>query len=127
MSYIASPETGRRIKVGGPTFQRLSKDPKYAKKLAKSPRVKATPKTRSPKAKPGCSNQGKYSSVPKSKFCGKEGGACEFTYPVNTPERARAALAYARHAPLPAGIRRCAMRIAKEEGWIDPKTGKLRM
>jgi len=75
----------------------------------------------------GCSNQDKYlhSGIPEDEFCGPEGGACDYTYPVNTRKRARAALAYARHAPDPEGIRRCVMRIADLRGWLDPQTGKL--
>lgn len=58
--------------------------------------------------KPGGSNKGKYPIV--GKFCGPAGGAPKGTYPVNTRKRAIAALAYARHAPNPAGIRRCVCR-----------------
>jgi hypothetical protein len=126
MPYVVNPETGRKIKVGGPTYNRMMKTPSSARKL-KSARKTSAPKSSGKRAKPGCSNQNKYPRVPKDKFCGPEGGACSFTYPVNTPARARAALAYARHAPLPEGIRKCAMRIAKNEGWVDPQTGHLRM
>jgi len=73
----------------------------------------------------GCSNVGKYKNVPSELFCGPEGGSCPGTYPVNTPGRARAALSYARHAPNPEGIKKCARRIAQTKGWVDPRTGKL--
>ena len=58
----------------------------------------------------GCSNKGKYKDVPSDLFCGPEGGSCPGTFPVNTTARARAALAYARYAPNPEGIRRCVKR-----------------
>jgi hypothetical protein len=57
--------------------------------------------------KAGGSNAGKYKSGP---FCGPSGGAPKGTYPVNTKARAIAALSYARHAPNPAGIRKCVCR-----------------
>jgi hypothetical protein len=60
------------------------------------------------KQKPGGSNAGKYKT--KGPFCGPSGGAPKGTYPVNTRKRAVAALAYARHAPRPAGIKRCVCR-----------------
>jgi len=59
------------------------------------------------KKKPGGSNVGKYKKGP---FCGPSGGAPKGSYPVNTRKRAIAALAYARHAPNPAGIKRCVCR-----------------
>jgi len=62
----------------------------------------------SDKPKPGGSNAGKYKT--KGPFCGPAGGAPKGTYPVNTRKRAVAALAYARHAPRPAGIKRCVCR-----------------
>ena len=58
------------------------------------------------KAKGG-SNKGKYKKGP---FCGPSGGAPKGTYPVNTRKRAIAAIAYARHAPNPAGIKACVCR-----------------
>jgi len=57
--------------------------------------------------KKGSSNAGEYKDVAPSKFCGAAGGASKYSYPVNTKKRARAALAYARNAPNPAGIRKC--------------------
>ena len=74
-----------------------------------------------PSPRSGCSSVRRYrnSNIPKRLFCGPAGGACPGTYPVNTPRRARAALSYARHAPNPEGIRRCARRVAKEEGWTN--------
>jgi hypothetical protein len=56
--------------------------------------------------KPGGSNVGEYKSVKKSEFAGPAGGAPKGSYPINTLKRARAALAYARNAPNPEGIKR---------------------
>jgi hypothetical protein len=60
-----------------------------------------------PQDKPGGSNVGRYKKGP---FCGPAGGAPKGSYPVNTRKRAVAALAYARNAPNPAGIKRCVCR-----------------
>lgn len=57
--------------------------------------------------KPGGSNVGKYKKGP---FCGPAGGAPKGSYPVNTRKRAISAIAYARHAPNPSGIKRCVCR-----------------
>lgn len=67
--------------------------------------------------KPGGSSAGKYKT--KGPFCGPSGGAPKGTYPVNTRKRARAAIAYARHAPNPAGIKKCVYR-----HWPDLKAKK---
>ncbi len=66
--------------------------------------------------KPGGSNVGKYKGVAKGSFCGPSGGAPQGSYPVNTKKRARAALAYARNAPNPEGIKRCVRRKYPEMG-----------
>lgn len=91
---------------------------KRAKKvtIAKGVKVKRGKESKLQK-KPGGSNVGKYKSVAKSKFCGPAGGAPEGSYPVNSPKRARAALAYAHNAPNPAGIRACVKK-------KYPKVGK---
>ena len=56
--------------------------------------------------KPGGSNVGEYSSVSKGEFAGPAGGAPKGSYPINTKKRAHAALAYARNAPNPEGIKK---------------------
>jgi hypothetical protein len=72
--------------------------------------------------KAGSSNVGQYKNVSKGDFCGPAGGAAAGSYPVNTAKRARAALAYARNAPNPAGIRSC---VKKKWGkTIDVSTKK---
>ena len=52
-----------------------------------------------------------------SDFCGPAGGAGSTKFPVNTEKRCRAALSYARTAPNPNGIVRCALKKAKKMGW----------
>jgi hypothetical protein len=74
-----------------------------------------------PQDKPGGSNVGKYKKGP---FCGPAGGAPKGSYPVNTCGRVAAAKAYARHAPNPGGIKRCAERAAKRLGCPSAKKGK---
>lgn len=54
--------------------------------------------------KPGGSNVGKYKCV--KSFAGPSGGAPSGSFPINTPKRAKAALAYAHNAPNPAGIKK---------------------
>ena len=132
--YVTSPKTGREILVGGPTYEKLMTSPKWSPQLKRSPKkVKTvTKKTASRvypsgKAPPGCSNMGKYPNVAADDFCGPAGGSCPRTYPVNTRQRARAALSYARHAPNPSGIKRCVRNKSAKKGWIDPRTGKLKM
>lgn len=53
----------------------------------------------------------------KSDFCGPAGGAGSTNFPVNTEKRCRAALSYARMAPKPCGIVRCALNKANKKGW----------
>ena len=71
------------------------------------------------KEKEGSSSAGDYSDVDKDDFCGPAGGAAPGTYPVNSEERARAALSYAHNAPDPEGLKRCVYKKAKEHGWFD--------
>lgn len=71
--------------------------------------------------KPGGSNVGEYKNVKKSDFAGPAGGAPAGTYPVNNRSRARAALAYARNAPNPEGIKRF---VYKKYPDLKPKNNK---
>ena len=121
-----SPKTGKKIKIGGSAYLKLARDPKWSKWLSPPPtkaEKKSTPGSR------GCSGQRKWirSGISKEEFCGPEGGACPYTYPVNTRKRARAALAYARYAPDPEGIRECVRKKAQQKGWLDEQTGKIKM
>jgi uncharacterized protein YdaT len=70
------------------------------------------------KEKPGGSNAGKYKKGP---FCGPSGGAPRGTYPVNTRARAIAAIAYARNAPNPSGIKACVCRHYPDLGACSKK------
>lgn len=56
--------------------------------------------------KPGSSNAGKYKTVSPKEFAGAAGGASKFSFPINTLDRARNALARAHFAPNPEGIKR---------------------
>lgn len=85
-----------------------------AKKSARAKKVKvrkgltvSREKYKKMKEKPGSSNVGEYKGLSKKEFCGPAGGSSKGSYPVNTKKRARAALAYARNAPNPEGIKRC--------------------
>jgi hypothetical protein len=112
MSYIVSPKTGRSIKIGGPAYEKLEKSQTWNSKLKNASKTSPPGSTTR-----GCSNVGKYPNVSSNLFCGPEGGSCPGTYPVNTKRRARAALAYARYAPNPKGIKSCVRRIKNEKGW----------
>lgn len=75
-----------------------------------------------PQDKPGGSNAGKYKGV--KSFCGPAGGAPKGSYPVNTCGRVAAAKSYAKNAPNPAGIKRCAELASKRLGCGSAKKGK---
>ena len=53
----------------------------------------------------GSSNAGKYKRVSPKEFAGKAGGASRYSFPINTLDRARNALARAHFAPNPEGIK----------------------
>jgi len=76
-----------------------------ASKVAKNVRISSKEKAKLKKMK-GSSNTGKYKDVEAKDFVGAAGGASKYSYPIDTISRARAALAQARKAPNPAGIRR---------------------
>lgn len=67
----------------------------------------------------GGSNVGEYKDVSKSEFAGPSGGAPRGSYPINTRKRAKSALAYARNAPNPEGIRRAVHRRYPDLGKED--------
>lgn len=72
--------------------------------------------------KPGGSNVGKKrktSGARQGPFIGPSGGAPKGSYPVTNKKQWKAALAYSRHAPNPAGIRAAANAIAKRRGWKE--------
>jgi len=78
--------------------------------------------------RPGGSNVGKKrktSGAKEGPFVGPAGGAPKGSYPVTNKKQWRAAKAYARHAPNPAGIRAAADRIAKRKGWKKQYGGYL--
>lgn len=73
--------------------------------VAKGVKVKPSVKKKM-QEKEGSSNAGKYKNVKPKDFAGAAGGASKYSYPINTLDRAKAALAYAHNAPNPEGIRR---------------------
>lgn len=129
---ITSPKTQREITVGGPTYNALMKSPYWREKLLKKQTkkkvsfdeksIRHTHNTTASSSKKNewCVHKTKYmnSGIPKDEFCGSAGGACPYTYPVDTKERYRAALAYSRYAPDPEGVKECARSIAKRKNWI---------
>lgn len=66
----------------------------------------------------GSSNVRKY-GPDAAPFCGPAGGALPNTYPVFDYRHYRQALSYARNAPVPEGVRRCAYNVAQQEGWVN--------
>lgn len=76
-------------------------------KMVQVAKGKKIPKSeeKSLEKKPGSSNTGKYKSVDPSEFAGAAGGSSKYSYPINSPKRAKAALAYAHNAPNPKGIK----------------------
>lgn len=103
--YVYNPDTGRAILRNGPTHKNLmSRHPGMKFRNAPSPHRRTTA---CPKYK-----KSKYDNV--KVFC----GTCKKTFPVDTPLRARAALAYARHDRHPAAVRKCVMKHARDMGWV---------
>jgi hypothetical protein len=126
MKYVINPKSGRKIGIGGRVYNSLIKEGYYLRGSTLIKRKKSTnSKSR------GCSGMAKNKrlvkkgELKKSDFCGPEGDSCPYTFPVSTRAQARAALSYARHAPNPAGIRRCVIRKAMRMGWIGPD-GKIK-
>lgn len=135
VTRVKSPVSGRMIAKGGRTYKELVKNGQIKassspkRRLSKSTKrtSKRSPKSRSrSRSSPGCSNAAKYArqKIRSTDFCGGEGGACPTSYPVNTKKRARAALAYARYAPNPEGIRRCVRRKMEEKGWTSKSSSQ---
>jgi hypothetical protein len=60
--------------------------------------------------KKGSGSAGKYKTVKPKDFAGASGGTSKYSFPINTMERARNALARAHFAPDPAGIKRAVYR-----------------
>jgi len=131
MKTIKNPITGRKIAVGGPTFNKLKENPKYRAQILKLASVAKLRKSKVvfPKRKlsksrlsqlrklPGSGSLGRYTKK-DGPFCGPEGGAAPFTFPVGTKKRAINAISRSVNAPNPSGIRRCATRYAVKKGWM---------
>ena len=72
----------------------------------------------------GSGSVGKYKNVGTGDFCGESGGSNKYSYPVNSKKRCHAALAYARNAPNPEGIKKCVYKKCAGEFKSRTKTGK---
>lgn len=112
--WVKSPESGRWIIKGGDTYQRLMNDPRYKAKMSNLEERKEGKLS----SKKGQSNAGKYTAK-DGPFCGPNN-----TYPVGTPGRARAALAYARYAQDPKKVRDCVHKVAEERGYFKKSSSK---
>jgi len=87
---------------------------KSAKKVSVAKGLKESrKKVSAARKKAGGSNVGEYKKVAKKEFCGPSGGSPKGSYPVDTDKRCRAALAYAKNAPNPSGIKECVKRKCK--------------
>lgn len=98
--------------------------PDYKPYIPKNKNLKRGNTVRIARKKPGGSNVGrdrKTSRAGQGPFVGPAGGAPAGSYPVTNPGQWHAALAYARHAPNPAGIKAAANRIARARGWKKSK------
>lgn len=117
--YIRNPKTGRYIKKNSKRAnEELSAT--QQRRLSHKKSAVSMPVGHSPTKEHGCSaaKTNKYADVPDDLFCGKAGGSCPRTYPIDTKERWRAAKAYARFAPNPDGVKECADAIARKMGWL---------
>lgn len=148
LRYVHSPVPNRRkaypvIKVGGPRYNELYDENEEYFRTAETfpegtiPGRRPFMKQEEEKETPsearrdfaGSSNYRRYikEGVKKEDYCGSAGGSAPTSFPVNSPGRFRSALAYARNAPNPDGIRECAIEKAFAKGWIagDEKEGRL--
>ena len=86
----------------------MAADKKNKKKMVKVAKNVKIPRSKKEKMekKAGGSNVGEYKNVKKKNFAGPAGDAPQFSFPINTKKRARAALSYAHNAPDPDGIKK---------------------
>lgn len=110
MKEVINPFTGRKVMIDSKTYNLL----KVVFEIGKNNNLS---ETQEHKLYNNLKNNKKYRNSKKSVFCGPDGGDKDGTFPVTSQEECRAALSYAHDAPNPAGIRRCALRKAKEKGW----------
>ena len=117
MKTILNPITGKKIFVGGPTYQKLKEDPRYksivTKLAAKAKRLVRTPKGMKKSAR----KKSRYTKK-DGPFCGPKGGAPAMSYPVGTRKRALNAVSRSVNAPNAQGIRVCATNYAVKKGWM---------
>jgi len=110
MKEVINPFTGRKVMIDSKTYNLL----KVVFEIGKNNNLT---KTQEHKLYNNLKNTKKYKNLSPLQFCGPEGGDKEGTFPVTSQEECKAALIYAHEAPNPDGIRKCALKKAKENGW----------
>lgn len=105
VKYYENTFRGAGIKDPSKEAAKKSEHLKKKETIAKGVKVSKAEAVKSRK-KAGGSNVGEYKGVSKSDFAGPAGGAPKGSFPINTKKRAKAALAYARNAPNPTGIKK---------------------
>ena len=108
--FIISPITKRRVKIGSKAYENLGETLRKTRGNSLEKQKEVYDKVKNHENK-------RYKGLKKSDFCGPAGGDQPQTFPVSNQEECRAALTYARYAPKPEGIRKCALAKAKKNGW----------
>jgi hypothetical protein len=154
MKTIINPATGKKIFVGGPTYNKLKKDPNFSAEVSKRAAnaknvgirvskkfvLKRSKRLRMSRSKPRSMTKSRITisqvkKIPGSSsfgkytpkdgpFCGPKGGAAPMTYPVGTKKRAINAISRSVNAPSPKGIRTCATNYALKKHWITKEDKK---
>lgn len=104
--YVINPSTGKPVVVGGKRYNELREQGILRGKNKVVSKGHATTKRH------GNSKAARHAreGIPAKEFCGKAGGGRATSYPVDTPGRRRAALAYSRFAKNPTKLRECVHR-----------------
>lgn len=107
--FIINPLTKREVRIGSRTYRELGEALEKTKNNSVENQKKEYNKVRR--------TESRYKGLKPSDYCGPAGGDQPRTFPVSNEEECRAALTYARYAPNPEGIRKCALAKAKKHGW----------
>jgi hypothetical protein len=114
--FIINPLTKREVRIGSRTYRELGEALEKTKNNSVENQKKEYNKVRR--------TESRYKGLKPSDYCGPAGGDQPRTFPVSNEEECRAALTYARYAPNPEGIRKCALAKAKKHGWKCGETLK---
>jgi hypothetical protein len=114
--FIINPLTKREVRIGSRTYRELGEALEKTKNNSVENQKKEYNKVRR--------TESRYKGLKPSDYCGPAGGDQPRTFPVSNKEECRAALTYARYAPNPEGIRKCALAKAKKHGWKCGETLK---